>query len=80
MAAMDPRNNGYVDPLNERERDEDLEVAEVVEVQDDQSVVSLKSNDSESKKKTIMENNGWTNAIILLGNQGLATFTTFSWI
>lgn len=44
-----------------------MEVGEVVEVQDDQSVVSLKSNDSDTKKKTIKENNGWTNAIILLG-------------
>lgn len=41
----------------------------MVEVQDDQSVVSLKSNDSELKKKIKEEKKkgGWTNAIILLG-------------
>ncbi|KAL1189203.1 Protein NRT1/ PTR FAMILY 7.1 [Cardamine amara subsp. amara] len=76
MAAMDPRNNGYIAPLNERDRDE---VGEVVEVQDDHSVVSLKSNDSELKKKIKdhKEKSGWTNAIILLANQGLATLAFF---
>lgn len=53
-----------------KEWDEDLAVVEVVEVEDDQSVVSLKSNDSDLKKKTKIEKRdkgGWTNAIILLG-------------
>ncbi|CAF2340341.1 hypothetical protein BRARA_J01623 [Brassica rapa] len=81
MAAMDPRNNGYVAPLNDKERDEDIEVGEVVEVQDNQSVASLKSNDSDLKKKTndgdTKEKGGWTNALILLGNQGLATLAFF---
>jgi len=48
-----------------------LEVREVVEVQDDQSVVSLMSNDSDLQKKMMKKeekkNGGWTNAIILLG-------------
>jgi len=43
----------------------------VVEVQDDQSVVSLMSNDSDLQKKMMKKeerkNGGWTNAIILLG-------------
>ncbi|CAH8271644.1 unnamed protein product [Arabidopsis lyrata] len=81
MAAMDPRDNGYVTPLNERERAENLEVGEVVEVQDDQSVVSLMSNDSDLQKKMMKKEEkkkgGWTNAIILLVNQGLATLAFF---
>lgn len=44
----------------------------MVEVQDDQSVVSLKSNDSNLEKKMMKKEEkktkgGWTNAIILLG-------------
>ncbi|KAF2536740.1 hypothetical protein F2Q68_00022340, partial [Brassica cretica] len=65
----------------EGERDEDFEVGEVEEVQDNQSVVSLKSNNSDLTKKTndeeTKEKGGWTNALILLDNtlrnQGLAT-------
>lgn len=48
-----------------------MEVGEVVEVQDDQSVVSLMSNDSDLQKKMMKKEEkkkgGWTNAIILLG-------------
>lgn len=55
----------------ERERATNLEVGEVVEVQDDQSVVSLTSNDSDLQKKMMKKEEkkkgGWTNAIILLG-------------
>lgn len=64
--------------FKEQERDEDIEVGEVVEVQDNQSVASLKSNDSDLKKKTndddTKEKGGWTNALILLGTLSMAYF------
>ncbi|KAG2311843.1 hypothetical protein Bca4012_026332 [Brassica carinata] len=66
MATLDPKNNGYVAPLN---RDDDYEVGEVVEVHDNKSVVSISQETNEK--------GGWTNAIILLGNQGLATLAFF---
>lgn len=64
--------------FKDKERDEDIEVGEVVEVQDNQSVASLKSNDSDLKKKTndgdTKEKGGWTNALILLGTLSMAYF------
>ncbi|XP_019097381.1 PREDICTED: protein NRT1/ PTR FAMILY 7.1 [Camelina sativa] len=67
--------------MYERESATNLGVAEVVEVHDDQSVVSHTSNDSDLQKKMMKKEEkkkgGWTNAIILLANQGLATLAFF---
>lgn len=64
--------------LKEQERDQDFEAVEVVEVQDNQSVVSLKSNDSDLMKNTndddTKEKGGWTNALILLGTLSVTYF------